>query len=177
MSRCLSCLSLLLAALWLLPAAADDLDDIERLHKAGQTEEALRRADALIAAEPRAAPVRFAKGVMLSDLNRRDAAIAVFVALTEDYPELPDPYNNLAVLYAAQGRFDAALTALRTALRNDPRHQAARENLGDIHLALAIEAWSTAEAASKEDTSALRRKLRLARQILQVPSGTERVPG
>ena len=39
-----------------------------------------------------------------------------FEQLTEDFPELPEPYNNLAVLYAADGQLDRARAALELAL-------------------------------------------------------------
>ena len=104
-----------------------------------------------------------APGVVLTDMKRTAEAMQVFVALTRDYPELADPYNNLAVLYAADGQLQSALTALQTALRNDPAHRAARENLGDVYLALALQAWSAASAVAKGDDAELGRKLRLAR--------------
>lgn len=163
------------AALWLgaciaaLPLRADTLADIDKLVRAGDLAQALRQADATIAAQPRAAPIRFLKGVILTDLKRDAEAIAVFTALTEDYPELPDPYNNLAVLLAAQGRLNEALVALQAALRNDPTHRAARQNLGDVHLALAIQAWAAAQSGDAKDDAALHRKLQLARQIQVQP--------
>ena len=126
------------ACLAALPLRADELLDIDKLYRAGDVQQALRKADEAIAAQPRAAQVRFLKGVMLADLKRNAQAIEVFAALTQDFPELPDPYNNLAVLYAAEGQLQNALVALQTALRNDPAHRAARENLGDVYLALAI---------------------------------------
>lgn len=159
------------AALWLaacavaLPLHADTLADIDKLVRAGELTQALHQADAAIAAQPRAAPIRFRKGVILADLKRDAEAIAVFTALTEDYPELPDPYNNLAVLLAAQGRLNEALVALQAALRNDPAHRAARQNLGDVHLALAIQAWAAAQSGDDKDDAALHRRLQLARQI------------
>jgi tetratricopeptide (TPR) repeat protein len=107
--------------------------------------------------------------VMLSDLKRNAEAIEIFTALTQDFPELPDPYNNLAVLYAAEGQLPNALAALQTALRNDPKHRAARENLGDVHLALAVQAWTAALVGSKGDDAALQRKLKLAREIQAYP--------
>jgi Flp pilus assembly protein TadD len=169
-----------LVALCLWPAHADELQDIERLQRSGDIEQALRRADDAVAKQPRAAQIRFLKGVMLADLKREAEAVPVFVALTEDFPELPDPYNNLAVIYAGRGDLQGALQALNQALRNDPTHRAARENLGDVHLALAIQAWSVAAAASKGHADALQRKLRLAREI-QPPaaaaSGAGRSPG
>lgn len=151
-------------------AQADELQDVEKLYRAGDVQQALRRADAFIETQPRAAQMRFLKGVMLTDLKRRDEARQVFVALTEDFPELPDPYNNLAVLYAADGQLQSALNALQIALRNDPTHRAARENLGDVYLALAQQAWTQAQAVSKGDDAELRRKLRLAREIQPAPA-------
>ncbi|HRH87479.1 MAG TPA: tetratricopeptide repeat protein [Rubrivivax sp.] len=151
------------------PLRADDLQAIDRLYRAGDLQQALGKADEAIAAQPRAAQIRFLKGVILTELKRNAEAIAVFTALTEDYPELPDPYNNLAVLYAAEGRLSQALAALQTALRNDPAHRAARENLGDVHLALAVQAWAAAQAGAKGDDAALQRKLKLAREIQAQP--------
>ncbi len=152
------------------PLRADEYQDIEKLYRAGDLQQALRRADEAIAAQPRDAQVRFLKGVMLSDLNRNAQAVDVFTALTQDFPELPDPYNNLAVLYAADGQWQRALIALQTALRNDPSHRAARENLGDVHLALAVQAWTAAQAGAKGDDAGLRRKLQLAREIQALPT-------
>jgi colicin import membrane protein len=158
---------------------ADELQDIDKLYRAGDLPQALRKADEAIAAQPRAAQIRFLKGVMLSDLKRNAEAMQVFGALTEDFPELPDPYNNLAVLYAANGQLQSALMALQTALRNDPTHRAARENLGDVYLALAQQAWTAAVVGSKGDDAELQRKLRLAREIQTVApsSAVPRPPG
>jgi len=157
------------ACLAALPLRADELQDIDKLYRAGDVQQALHKADEAIAAQPRAAQIRFLKGVMLSDLKRNAQAIEVFTALTQDFPELPDPYNNLAVLYAAEGQLQNALTALQTALRNDPKHRAARENLGDVHLALAVQAWTAAQVGSKGDDAGLQRKLKLAREIQAHP--------
>lgn len=179
-TRCL-CVALLVAAsiLGCAPALADDAADIEKLFRAGKVEQAMQLADAAIADKPRHAQVRFLKGVMLTELKRNEEATQIFIALTEDFPELPDPYNNLAVLYAASGQLQSALVALQTALRNDPRHFAARENLGDVHLALAQEAWVAAQVQSKGEDAELRRKLRLAReiQLAPMPAAARRAPG
>jgi Flp pilus assembly protein TadD len=148
---------------------ADEVKDIEKLYRTGDVQQALRKADEAIALQPRAAQIRFLKGVMLSDLKRNAQAIEIFTALTQDFPELPDPYNNLAVLYAAEGQLQNALVALQAALRNDPAHRAARENLGDVHLALAVQAWTAAQAGAKGDDAGLQRKLQLAREIQAVP--------
>lgn len=167
--RSLWCVPVFVAAcVGALPCRADDAEDIDKLYRSGQIEQALAQADAAIAAEPRAAKLRFLKGVMLVDLKREDEAMRVFEALTQDYPELADPYNNLAVIYASKGRLQSALVALHSALRNDPRHRAARENLGDLYLVLAQQAWGEALAEAKGDDEALQRKLKLTHDVLAV---------
>jgi Flp pilus assembly protein TadD len=153
-------------------AWADAYDDAAKLYRDGQVEQALALADKTLATQPRDARMRFLKGVMLSEQQRQAEAIAVFVALTEDFPELADPYNNLAVLYAADGRLQAALGALQAALRNDPAHRTARENLGNVHVALALEAWGALPAGPPAEQADLQRRMRLAREILQPPAAS-----
>lgn len=157
---------LICAVLWMPCAAqASELDEVHRLEASGDTQAALSRAEQALVARPRDAQLRFAKGVLLADLKRDAQAIEVFTQLNADYPELPDPLNNLAVLYAAQGRLDEARTALDAALRNDSQHQTARENLADVYVRMAVRLWS-ALAASAPTDAALARKLKLARELL-----------
>ena len=124
-------------------ARADETADIARLARSGQGEEALKRIDALLAKQPADAQIRFMKGVMLSE-TRPAEAIAIFVKLTQDYPKLPEPYNNLAVLYAAAGQYDKAKAALDKALRTHPAYATAFDNLGDVHARLASQAYDKA---------------------------------
>ena len=124
-------------------AQADDAADIARLARNGQGEEALKRIDALLAKHPADAQMRFMKGVMLSETRPADA-IAIFSKLTQDYPKLPEPYNNLAVLYAAAGQYDKARAALDKALRTHPAYATAFDNLGDVHARLASQAYDKA---------------------------------
>ena len=101
--------------------------------------------------------MRFLKGVILSQRSQRDEAVAVFVGLTQDYPELPEPYNNLAVIYAAQGQYDKARGALETAVRVSPNYATAYENLGDVYAALAARAYQDARRYDGGNASALRK--------------------
>lgn len=149
-------------------ARADDLADVQRLAGAGDVAAALQRADQALATRPRDAQLRFARGVLLADLKRNAEAVAVFQQLHEDYPELADPLNNLAVLYAAQGRLDEARAALESALRNDAQHRHARENLADIYLELAVRLWDGLVASGPADPT-IARKLRLGRELQRSP--------
>jgi Tfp pilus assembly protein PilF len=107
--------------------------------------------------------------VVLMDLAKDVQAVAAFTELTQDFPELPDPYNNLALLHARQGKLELARQALEIALRNDPNHRAARANLGQVHLMLAVQAWEQAAALGPIDVP-LQRKLESARALLTSPA-------
>ena len=136
-------LPVMLAALGAAPARADDAGDIARLAQAGKSDEALKRIDAILSKQPADAQMRFMKGVMLSEARPAEA-IAIFTRLTQDYPKLPEPYNNLAVLYAAAGQYEKARSALDKAMRTSPAYATAFENLGDVHARLASQAYDKA---------------------------------
>lgn len=138
--------------------------EIERIFRAGDRSLAFQRVDQAIAAQPDNARLRFLRGVMLSETQREAEAVAVFERLTQDYPDLPEPYNNLAVLQAARGQLDSARELLETALRNDPAYLAARENLGDVFVRLALRAYEAAGSGPRIDAT-LQRKLRLVREL------------
>ena len=137
--------ALLACALWLAaPAWADEYAEVQRLQRAGQTSEALARADKYIAAKPRDPQMRFIKAGILSASGRQAEAETLLTQLTRDYPELAEPWNNLAVLHAAKGQLDEALQELQSALRLNPDYATALENLGDVQLRLALRAYERA---------------------------------
>lgn len=153
-------------------ACADEIGDLRAMVARGELATALERAQKAVAANPRDAQMRFLQGVVLMDLRRDDEALAVFTRLAQDYPELPDPQNNIALLHARAGRLEPARLALEAALRNDPSHRLARVNLGQVYLMLAVQAWEQAATAGPLDAPVLRR-LEGARSLL---SGTPVAP-
>lgn len=134
----------LVAAFTSLTAHADDYEEVSQLLRAGKTTEAAAKADSYLASKPRDPQMRFLKGVIQRNAGKQTEAIATFTKLTEDYPELPEPYNNLAVLYAGQSQFDKARAALEMAIRTNPSYATAHENLGDIYARLASQAYNKA---------------------------------
>lgn len=125
-------------------AQTDDYAEVNRLMRAGQLTEALNKVDQYLATKPRDPQMRFIKGVIQTEGGKPTEAIATFSKLTEDFPELPEPYNNLAVLYAGQSQFDKARAALEMAIRTNPSYATAHENLGDVYAKLASQAYSKA---------------------------------
>ena len=149
--------------------AADTLPDIQRLMKQGQMPQALEKVDAYISTKPKDAQGRFMKGLILTEMGRPADAIAIFTKLTEDYPELPEPYNNLAVLYAQQKQYDKARTALEMAIRTHPSYSIAHENLGDVYAKLASQAYDKALQLDSSN-SVTQSKLSLIRELISTSS-------
>jgi tetratricopeptide (TPR) repeat protein len=148
---------------------ADTLQEANRLMKQGQLGPALEKTDQVLAAKPKDAQARFMKGLILTEMNRHNDAIVVFTRLTEDYPELPEPYNNLAVLYAQQRQFDKAKNALEMAIRTHPSYATAHENLGDIYARMASQAYDKALQIDSSNASA-QSKLALIRDLISLSS-------
>jgi tetratricopeptide (TPR) repeat protein len=134
----------LLASMAMVSAHADEYAEVNQLVRAGKATEALSRADQFLATQPKDPQMRFIKGVIQRDSGRTAEATATFTKLTEDFPELPEPYNNLAVLYAAQSQYDKARAALEAAIRTHPSYATAHENLGDVYAKLASQAYNKA---------------------------------
>src|SRR6185295_18466601 len=134
--RLISLAAALAATLFVAPPAAaqsDELQDANQLFKQGQFDRALERVDSYLKGKPKDARGRFLKGLILAEQNKPNDAIKVFTELTQEFPELPEPYNNLAVLYASQGQYDKARSSLEMAIRTHPSYATAHENLGDIY--------------------------------------------
>ncbi len=125
-------------------ARADVYGDVSQLLNAGRLPEAQARADQHLAGKPRDPQMRYLKGLIQRESGQAAEALATFTRLSEDFPELPEPYNGMAVIHAAQGDYDKARAALETAIRNNPGYATAHENLGDLYARLAQQAYCRA---------------------------------
>jgi tetratricopeptide (TPR) repeat protein len=163
----LICATLGSLAAW---AQADEYAEVNRLVRAGQLSEALGKVDQYLATKPRDPQMRFMKGVIQTESGKPADAISTFSKLTEDFPELPEPYNNLAVLYAGQSQFDKARAALEMAIRTNPSYATAHENLGDVYAKLASQAYSKALQLDTANTG-VPPKLSLIRNIFTTTAG------
>ena len=157
-------------------ALAEELSEVTRLHHAGQSEAALQRADKYLATKPRDAQMRFLKAVVLAESGRRPEATALLQQLVQEYPELPEPHNNLAALYAATGEYGKARAELEESLRLNPNYATANENLGDVYAMLAGQAYARALRLDASSTG-LPRKIALVRQIATPVAAASAPPG
>lgn len=157
-------------------APADDLRDAQKLYNQGKLQPALDKVDEFLKAQPRDPQGRFLKGLVLTEQKRTQEAIQVFTGLTEDFPELPEPYNNLAVLYASQGNYEKAKSALELAIHTHPSYATAHENLGDIYAELASRAYDRALQLDKNNTTA-QVKLAMVKDLFSAQKVASRAQG
>jgi len=155
----------LLSAAVLCPAHADVYTDVAGLLADGKPTQAMAAAQNYLATQPRDPQMRFLVGVIQNANAQPALAEQTFTQLTQEYPELPEPYNNLAVMFAAQGAYDKARDALEMAIRANPQYSTAYENLGDVYAALAAQAYGkSVQFDARRSTAAP--KLKLVQQLL-----------
>jgi tetratricopeptide (TPR) repeat protein len=157
-------------------ASREEVAAIHDLLARGQAQAALERLQSrqgslapMAGAPGEETELRFLRGVALMDLQRNAEALAWFERMVQDHPELPDPYNNIALLHVRAGRLEPARQALEAALRNDPSFRSARANLGLVHLMLAVQAFEHVAASGPVDWQ-LTRRLEGARALLAPPT-------
>jgi tetratricopeptide (TPR) repeat protein len=134
---------------------------------------ALKQLDARIASNPNDVQAKFKRATVLARLNRDDDAIAAFSALTQTYPELPEPYNNLAALYAKKGRYEDARNALETAVKANPGYALAYENLGDLYLRLASESYKRAQTLGS-NSALTKQRIAGIQNVIAPPAATRK---
>jgi len=125
----------------------DPHQQVEQLMRQDQIEPAQAKIQAHLAQRPRDPQMRFWQAVLLTRQGKREQAMQVYTALTQDFPELAEPHNNLGVLQAANNDIDLAQRSFELALRADPQHALAHENLADVLLRQALRHYQRAAQA------------------------------
>ena len=139
----------------------DGYRNVERLMATHAYAQALTAADGYLAQHATDPQMRLLKSRILTAQGQKDQARTVLIGLTQEYPEIPEPFNNLAVLYAESGELGLAREALEAALRSNPNYATALENLGDVYRRMAHDSYSRA-LALQPGNAALRAKLKSA---------------
>lgn len=129
----------------------DPYASVNGLIRAKQFDAALKAIESKLSANPRDPQMRLLQGVAYTENGQLEQAKAVYVRLTQEFPELPEPHNNLATIHAQESKFVLARDALEMAVRLNPDYAVAHENLGDVYVRLAREAYT--RAASLDQTA------------------------
>lgn len=141
-----------------------DIKLINKLIEDKNYEQAQIEINALLKSDSDNPQLLFINGVLLSENNKVDEAIKVFESLTKTHPNLPEPYNNLAVLYAQQGDFPKAKHALEQSIKTHPSYATAHINLGDLYTRMASESYNQALQIDGSNKSA-KTKLSLIKKL------------
>ncbi|TSE35879.1 nuclear transport factor 2 family protein [Tepidimonas charontis] len=172
--RGLSALLLALTPIWGQASALDATTArlIQQWLQSGQYQRALATIDEKLSKAPDDAELLLAKGVVLVELGKREEAKQIFLRLVNEHPGLPEPHNNLAVIYAAQGEYDKARATLEAAIKTHPSYATAFENLGDLYAKLASQSYAKALNLARAQKRDIQPKLRLLNQVIALATPT-----
>jgi tetratricopeptide (TPR) repeat protein len=145
---------------------ADVYQDVHRLVIAEEWSKAQVQAEGHLKSRPTDPQMRLLLSRIQDGQGQTAMAMETLQALTQSYPELPEPHNNLAALLVRQNRHAEALVQLQDAIRARPDYATALENMGDVYIALAIEAYQNASKAMPTEPRAARKRL-AADQLLR----------
>lgn len=159
-------------------SADPGMADAEKAAAKKQYGEAIDRFDRVLATNPRNAQARFERAWALAQAGREDEAIAALQSMAQDFPELPEPHNNLALLYAKRGDLKRAEAELLIALDAKPDFAVGYANLGDVYRRLAENAYRDALRRDPKQAGAAAGLTQLQpAAATQPPAGGTRKPG
>jgi predicted Zn-dependent protease len=118
--------------------------DIEKLVKAKKYPEAIDSINKQLKKTPGNVQLRYVKARIQIEMRQWVEAKKTLVEITQQFPELPEPYNNLAALAANQGNWIEARDYLELALKLRPSYTVASANLGEVYIRLAAQAYDNA---------------------------------
>ena len=146
---------------------------IEGLIRTERLPEALAEVEKRLVAEAnRSTPgtdvqLMFMQARLFTEMNRLNEAETIYQRMTMRFPELPEPWNNLAALYVRRDELDQARRALEQAIMINPKYAVAQANLGDVQLSLALRAYQRAAAAG---VPGLTPRIRSVKTLIEAPA-------
>ena len=156
-------------------AQTDPYASVNRLIRAKQFDAALKAIESSLSTNPRDPQMRLLQGVAHTENGQLEQAKAVYVRLTQEFPELPEPHNNLATIYAQESKFALARESLEMAVRLNPNYAVAHENLGDVYVRLAREAYARAASLDRSAVTIGPKRVQLE-TVLRPPAPATTTP-
>lgn len=155
---------------------SDPYAAVNRLLNAKQNTAALAAAEAHLKTNPRDPQMRLLVGVAHTQNGQIDLARDVYVRLTQEFPELPEPHNNLATLHAKESNFASARESLEMAVRLNPNYAVAHENLGDVYVQLARQSYARAASLDRSAATIGPKRIQLEAVLRAPPPATPTAP-
>ena len=141
---CATAIAVMLGAAALPAMAAYEYDEprnetervalIDRLIVEKEYRDALKQIDLALKANSRNVQLQFKRAVIYSRMGNNRRAKEAFNDLISRYPEIVEPYNNLAAIYASEGNLSKARDLLNKATTVNPNFAMSYENLADLEL-------------------------------------------
>ena len=126
-------------------------DKIQLLIENDKHKEALNLTEDYLSRNKSDIKFQFLKGLILARLNRYNDAEKIFYKMAEENPNLPEPLNNLAVIYSIQGEYSKAQEILKKALESNRNYETVYHNLSDLYAKVASRAYNQALGISQSE--------------------------
>jgi len=126
-------------------------DKIQLLIENDKHKEALNLTEDYLSRNKSDIKFQFLKGLILARLNRYNDAEKIFYKMAEENPNLPEPLNNLAVIYSIQGEYSKAQEILKKALESNRNYETVYHNLSDLYAKVASRAYNQALGISQTE--------------------------
>jgi len=154
--------------------AAASVPQMQQLITQKRFVDAASVGEQLLDRNPRHSQARFLTAYAYQMSAQTDQAIRLYQGLIEDNPQLPEPHNNLAMIYLAQGDYDRASQLLVEALNTHSSYAIAYDNLSQVYKGIASEAYRRAVSESSEP-SRYTHKIELT-AITELETAPEQLP-
>lgn len=141
--------------------------EVRKLLRQAKYPQALLLVNKGLVNNPHDPQMRFWQGFIFEQLGQPELALPIYLSLTQEYPELAEPHNNLGVLYAAQGDYPRAKESFEAALRANPVYPEALENMGDLWVNMARQSYERARLTAPKP-NALTQKIDHLKPLLEL---------
>ena len=131
-------------------AAATSVAQLHELITQQRFVDAAATGEQLLRQNPLQPQTRFLTAYAHQMSSQTDRAVSLYQGLIEDHPQLPEPRNNLAMIYLAQGDYDRASQLLVDAPNTHSSYATAYDNLSQVYKGIASEAYRRAVSESSE---------------------------
>jgi tetratricopeptide (TPR) repeat protein len=132
------------------PAAADSAEQLQLLIEQKEYARAMRSGEKLLLQNPDNTRARFLTAYAYQMSGHDEKAISLYETVIRENPSLPEPRNNLAMIYLAQGDYDKSSQLLVEALNTHSSYATAYANLSRVYKGIASEAYRRAVSESSE---------------------------
>ena len=143
--------------------------DVEKLVKAKKYPEAIELINQHLKKTPGNVQLRYVKARLYIEMRQWEPAKKTLIEITQQFPELPEPYNNLAALAANQGGWIEARDYLELALKLRPSYAIASANLGEVYIRLGAQSYDNAAKWAQLNQRQYSNRAKALLEILQPP--------